>query len=330
MTDKTIQLGDPVPLDLTCNHYHGEQYPFRVRFHFDALVELFNDALRGVRIYELMMIRRPGDVWNYVWVEVVELPPRAQKMAEAKYTRGAEGFVKFQKFDDLFRWADMDTEPEDECWLRARGERPFAELADQLFLQVKVIQARLRNGQDILTAHVLSAMESRQHAFDYLINPRVICTLPGHSANYHVPKHPTAYYEKLEALLATPQITSVGFNCDNDFPAIRLACTEQRKRANATGQHPHDAFFITMLSDGLPYVRGWGAEVHTRYEGLSPATLYVMDAEMFKICAGLRDSRHPFFFTDSDAGQVRGYSLVEKDDCWFLYRRNPRAVGSTT
>jgi hypothetical protein len=318
--DAVIKVGEPVPLDLTVNHYRGEQYPFRVRFHFDALVQLFNDALQGTRIYELMMIRRPGDVWNYVWIETVELPPRIQKMAKAEYARQSEGFIQFPKFDGMFRWAWMDTEPEDECWLHARGERPFRELADQLFLQVTVVQAKARKSQDILTAHVISAMESRRHAYDYLLEPPMACTSPGYSSNYHLPKHSPDYYQKLESLLASPETTSVGFSYDDDFQAIRLACAEQRKRADASGKNQEEAFYITMLSDGRPYIRGWEAAVRYYAEGLGWADLYVAKADTFQICSKLRHSLFPMFFVDSDAGEVEGYERLDQGTDWFLYK----------
>ena len=95
-TNQTIQNGDPVALDLTCDHYWGKKHPFRLKLHFHALVQLMNDALNGVRIYELMMIRRPGDVWNYIWVEAIDVPPRVQAMMTTGSLRWPAGYMPFE------------------------------------------------------------------------------------------------------------------------------------------------------------------------------------------------------------------------------------------
>ena len=317
-SEKPIAPADPIALDLVCEHYRGEKHPFRVRLHFDAIAHLMNDALHSIRAYELMMIRRPGDVWNYVWVEAIEVPPRVEDRVREKAAWGHKRFVTFEDFDGIFRYAYDDTEPEDTCWLKARGERPFVDLADQLFTQIKVIQARVRKSSDLLTKHVLAAMEARRHKNDYLQNHRIMCTLPDYQPVYCAP-HSKEYYRKLEELLASPEITSVGFSYGTDFEAIRLACTEQRRRADATGEKPRDAFHITALADGLSYAREWEADILRYMEGLGWAQLYVSTPETMKVCVGIRGSAYPFFFLDTDAGEVSGYTKTAGEE-WFLYQ----------
>jgi len=313
-----IAPAEPIPLDLICDHYRGQKYPFRLRLHFDALAQLMNDALHSIRVYELMMIKRPGDVWNYVWVEAIEMPPRIEERMRGLTSWSHKSFITFRKFDGMFRYAYDDTEPEDVCWLKARGERPFAELADQLFTQVKVIQARVRRSPDLLTKHVLAAMEAGRHRNDYLQEPPIYCTSPDYKPAYHSP-HSDIYYRKLEELLSSPEITSVGFSYGTDFEAIRLACTEQRKRADATSKKPRDAFHITALADGLHYARDWESDILRYIEGLGWAQLYVSTPETMKVCVKIRGSAYPLFFLDSDAGEVDGY-IKTVGDCWFLYR----------
>ena len=318
-TDKPIAPADPISLDLVCEHYRGEKYPFRVRLHFDALAHLMNDALHSMRIYELMMIRRPGDVWNYVWVEAIEMSPRIVNWMRGRTPITHQNFITFPEFDRMFRWAGDDTEPEDKCWLKARGERAFVDLADQIFTQIKVIQARVRKSPDLLTKHVLDAMEARRHRYDYLQQPPIWCTLPDYKAIYF-PTHSESCYRKLGELLSSASITSVGFSYETDFQAIRLACTEQRRRADATGEKPRDAFHITALADGLSYAREWEADILRYIEGLGWAQLYVSTPETMKVCVGIRGSAYPLFFLDTDAGEVSGYTKTAGDR-WFLYAR---------
>jgi hypothetical protein len=313
-----IAPAEPIPLDLICDHYRGQKYPFRLRLHFDALAQLMNDALHSIRVYELMSIRRPGDVWNYVWVEAVEVPPRVEDWVREKAAWSHKRFVTFKKFDGMFRYAYDDTEPEDASWLKARGERPFVDLADQLFTQIKVIQARVRRSPYLLTKHVLAAMEAGRHRNDYLQKSPIYCTLPGYTSVYP-PTHSESYYRKLEELLSSPEVTSVGFSYGTDFEAIRLASTEQRRRADATGEKPRDAFHITALADGLSYARDWESDILRYIEGLGWAQLYVSTPETMKVCVKIRASAYPLFFLDSDAGEVPGY-IKTVGECWFFYR----------
>jgi len=327
LSNADIVPAEAIPLDLICDHYRGQKYPFRLRLHFDALAQLMNDALHSIRVYELMMIKRPGDVWNYVWVEAIEMPPRIEERMRGLTSWSHKSFITFRKFDGMFRYAYDDTEPEDICWLKARGERPFAELADQLFTQVKVIQARVRRNPDILTKHVLAAMEAGRHRNDYLQKPPIYCTLPGYKPVYP-PTHSEIYYRKLEELLSSPEITSVGFSYETDFEAIRLACTEQRKRTDATGQKPRDAFHVTVLADGLSYARDWEADILRYMEGLGWAQLYVSTPETMKVCVKIRGSAYPFFFLDSDAGEVDRYTKTEGHGR-FLYQSTTPAGSAT-
>lgn len=313
-----IAPADPIPLNLVCDHYQGKKYPFRLRLHFHALAQLMNNALHSIRVYELMMIKRPGDVWNYVWVEAVEMPPRIAERMKKHASWSHKSFITFRKFDGMFRYAFIDTEPEDACWLKARGERPFAELADQLYMQTKVIQTRVRKSPDVLTKHVLTAMEAGCHRYDYLQEWPIFCTLPDYKP-FYLPTHSESYYRKLEELLSLPEVTSVGFSYGTDFEAIRLACTEQRRRADATGKKPRDAFHITALADGLSYARGWEADILRYIEGLGWAQLYVSTPETMKICVKIRGSAYPMFFLDFDAGEVNGYTKTA-GDCCFFYR----------
>jgi hypothetical protein len=189
-----------------------------------------------------------------------------------------------------------------------------------------VIQARVRKSPDLLTKHVLAAMEARRHRYDYLQKPPIWCTLPDYKPVYF-PTHSESYYRKLEELLSSASITSVGFSYGTDFEAIRLACIEQRRRADGTGEKPRDAFHITALTDGLSYAREWEADILRYMEGLGWAQLYVSTPETMKVCVGIRGSPYPFFFLDTDAGEVSGYSKSEGDD-WFLYSAVTKASGA--
>jgi hypothetical protein len=321
VTHQPIKPREPVPLDLVCNHGHRGKYPFRLKLHFDAVAQLMNDALHGLRIYELMKIQRPGDVWHYVWVEVLEAPPRVERFDELRrsFFGAPNSFVPFLTFDRLFRYAYDDTEPEDECWILARGQKYFPELADELFASVRQVQAAIQADPDLLTAHVLDAMAACRHPKDYLAAPPVYCTKPGYVSRYF-PKHPPGYYSKLEDLLSLREVNSVGFGRDDDYIAIRIACTEQRRRVAISGRSPEETFFITMSSDGLDYADEWEAEGRYYSEGIGRAYLFLVSPDTFRSCLGMPRRRFPLFLVDADAGEIEDYGKTQGDG-WFLYTR---------
>jgi hypothetical protein len=306
---------------LVSDHGHRGKYPFRLKLRFDAITQLMNDAFHGLRVYELMRIQRPGDVWHYVWVEVLEAPPRVEQFEKLRrsFFGAPNNFLPFLTFDGLFRYAYDDTEPEDLCWILARGQRPFAELADVLFASVRRVQAEIQSDPDVLTRHVLAAMAACRHPNDYLAAPPVHCTKPGYVPRY-LPKRPPSYYRKLQDLLSLPEVNSVGFGSDDDYVAIRMACMEQRRRVATSGRSPEEAFFITMSSDGLYYADEWEAEARYYSEGLGRAYLFLVSPETFRACLVMPKRRFPLFLLDADAGDIEDYEKTEGDG-WFLYAR---------
>ena len=63
-----------VQIDLQGHHYRGEPYSFRVEILDHALDHLIEDARNAYRVYELFAIRRPGDLWKYLWVRLIDVP----------------------------------------------------------------------------------------------------------------------------------------------------------------------------------------------------------------------------------------------------------------
>ena len=100
-------------LDFGLVGYHDNKEPFRVRLDSDALDALIADARNAWRVYELRLIQRPGDIWDYVHVTPEAVPAAlgtriAEARAAAKIRFVAEhpwpdGKIPFAAFDDLFQ-----------------------------------------------------------------------------------------------------------------------------------------------------------------------------------------------------------------------------------
>lgn len=120
-------------VDLECHYYRGETHPFSVKLLDHALDFLIEDARNAYRVYELFAIRRPGNIWKHLWVQLIDVPERV--WARYRQARSAvqrcqsqawsENALPLLSFDPFFSWRWDDTDPEDECWLRARQGTAF-------------------------------------------------------------------------------------------------------------------------------------------------------------------------------------------------------------
>ena len=117
-------------LDFGSVGYHNDKHPFKVCLVADLLVGLIRDARNASRVYELMLICRPGDIWDYVSVVPLDLPPRlaarvallgkkVDSVEMGSQVPPAQG-IPFSAFDRRFSWLGDDTEPEAEAWLNQR------------------------------------------------------------------------------------------------------------------------------------------------------------------------------------------------------------------
>ncbi|GHT90020.1 hypothetical protein AGMMS49545_02130 [Betaproteobacteria bacterium] len=82
-----------VDLDVLGNRF--ERLPFRVQLRTVDLTCLIRDALENAyRVYELFLIDRPGDIWDYVWVVPEELSERVQELVSELQQKNQDGFIE--------------------------------------------------------------------------------------------------------------------------------------------------------------------------------------------------------------------------------------------
>jgi hypothetical protein len=286
------------------------------------------DALEAHRVYELMMIRRPGDVWKYLWVKLLEVPTsvsmRITSKRENEYPHGRcpwpENCLPLRVFDSFFYWCDLgDNDPETECWLNERNSDRFLEFALSLFQRVQVKQQEILQSSDPLIQAELSAIRALKHRHDmdaYI--PFEITTTIYPSPT--VPKRTPAYYKRLSALLAMPEISMVAVRGDDDYQTMRVLCSEQRRRSIASGKPIAHELALHALSDGQSYYLRWRAAVKCWQEGLGYGDLMINANEVHS------DSRHylenvrrcRMMLCHRDEGEIKGYAQA-KGDGWVLY-----------
>ncbi len=312
--------------------YHSSKEAFCVTLEATPLAELIADARNVYRLYELFLIERPGDVWDYVNVHPEALPSRVQEAvtkahaeADPRYKQPhpwPQDRLPLSVFDTLFSWQYDDTYPEAETWLQHRNAPIMQNFADQLLGLVGTARVELRNRNDPLRHHVVKRIESRQHAYAYEARAEAIhqCRKRGpHEAGFT-----ESFYRQLASLLAERELASVAFRGTGDWRTMRMIATAQRKRAEATGHDCTLALNAAALTEAKINNTAWESRIALHDEGLAFGDLFI-DTEGIGnntkkvVEAGYR-GRPRRILCERNHGPIRDYEM-ESGDGYCLYRR---------
>lgn len=317
-----------VQIDLQGHHYRGEPYSFRVEILDHALDHLIEDARNAYRVYELFAIRRPGDLWKYLWVRLIDVPGQVwesyrsarEQQRLRQYHLWPDPTLPLLDFDRLFSWG-CDTTTIDECWLMARHGQQFKALAVEFYARITQAQAGLHDSQDSLIRNEIRSLLSVQHPCDYKAESPFVLTRDDYLSPV-IQKRTAGYYEKLRQLLTLPQIRNVACCGDEDFQTIRWVCAAQRQRGEALGQRPVDGLAIHLLSDGFPAIEAWEAVVQFWGSGPPYGDLWVHQnpyAPCIKDYVERFKRRHWLYFVHEDNDEIAGYQRTAGEG-WALYQ----------
>ena len=118
----------------------GGDAPFLVRLLASPLSELIRATERACRVYELLLIDRPGDIWDYVMVALEAVPPAVTERLprtdnDARKVNDGDPaalpLIPFPEFDRLFEYWDEDTTDEAATWRRHRDSARMRSFARQ-------------------------------------------------------------------------------------------------------------------------------------------------------------------------------------------------------
>jgi hypothetical protein len=318
--------------------YRNSSEPFRVRLDARPLMTLIADAKRAYRVYELMLMGRPGDVWDYVHVTAEAIPARvADRIASAREKATPlygphpwpDGAVPFNDFDRMFSYHGDDTEPEDEAWLRHRTGAAMRAYARQLLAIADQAKELLGFG-DPLIAHELKRIRVGTHDFDQLERRAAVAQARREPPREEV-RHTPEFYKKLDELLQDPEIASVAYRGVGDYRVLRSVATIQRSRADRTGHQLGRALEITASVGHEINNQAWDSHIWFYMEGLGHGDLFIDEATTSNIKAFVEVHRRVnarYILACKDEGEIAGYS-TESGDGWTLYRRNnpvPRRI----
>lgn len=323
-TELTIDFGEV--------GYWNSKQPFRVRLHGNELTELIKDAENAHRVYELMLIDRPGDIWAYIWVVIEDVSSgikdqylRAWQDAQPQYSDNHPwplNQIPFSRFDEFFYWCGDDTHPEDEAWLNHRNSKNMKAFADQMLVMVRAAQANLGWNDDLLR-HMIQTIRAGKHPYAYLDRRIANKQCEG---RVNQPLHTQAFYQKLDNLLGDPELVSVAYRDGRDYQVLKQMATEQRQRANLTGHRPENALHLSAVANNKISNDAWGSEICLFDEGLAHGDLHIegISGGRYELLALVNEGwRRPgrYILSAEDEGDFPGY-VKESGDGWVLYRQS--------
>lgn len=309
-------------IDLICHYWRNDpSLPFRVQLHNFPLDHLVADAQEAHRVYELMSIRRPGDVWKYIWVELLDVPPNVRSSCqwrkdEAKDSRKwPDNWLPLTEFDLCFYWAMDDTEPESRCWLPEREGSSFKTWAEELFAKIQAAQLTLRQSTDVLVQTELALMDKHCHHLDYKTHLPFELTRPDYESPVK-PRFSQAFYDKLRELIALPEVNCFSF-IGEDYQVLRLVFTQQRLRF--TPEDPlstANTWPISVLADNVYGLGHWNAQALVHSDGIGYGYLMA--------CKGEGSRRPPlgkmrWLLCETGEHEIPGFRRTLGDG-WCLYQ----------
>jgi hypothetical protein len=317
--------------------YRNSQESFRVRLDSSALTALIEASADARRVYELFLIDRPGDVWDYVSV-IIDAAPKSvvgsiqheRKKLKNPYQDQYpwnEDLVPFTVFDKMFYWAYDDTGPADEAWLNHRDSAVMQNYAKQLLSMVRAAQGRI-DWNDHLLRHIVGTIKAGTHPYSFL--ERKAAIQKSTSAKPVDPEHTDGFYQKLRELLRDPELVSIAYRGNGDYKLVRMLATEQRRRANRTHHAPGHAMHISAIVNRKINNIEWDSEIWFFDEGLGHGDLFIQGVGMvggasIKELVEVHHRTNPgrYILSVRDEGEIEDFDKVVGDG-WFLYaKRSP-------
>ena len=232
--------------------------------------------------------------------------------------------MPFLVFDGFFYYAWDDTEPDSEAWLGARNSGSVTAFADRLYAMAQTALAKL-DGGDPLVRHELHLARTHRHCCSHEDRATVVKRFRNPLHTPKPPAHAPGYYQQLEDLLRDPDLVSVAYRGRGDWQPMRLLCTEQRRRADATGHSQIHALHLSVSTDYRAGVDAWDGRIWFFSEGLAHGDLLIDGPGHNGVSAKQlieKYRRRPqVVLTDSSDFEIDGYSR-EIGDSWTVFRRS--------
>ncbi|MBC3881577.1 hypothetical protein H8K35_08240 [Undibacterium sp. LX40W] len=323
---------------------YDDNRPFVLGLNARPLAALFDAAICGSRVYELMKISRPADLFHYLYLDFVDIDPSILRHVQNFFGPRARfdvmpflGGMKFLEFDRCFSSNDDGPALFCRCWLEHR-ESDFWDLKLLALLDLtKRVQHRLRLVDDLLLKNEISLIDDHKHRRDFLVKVERISERENTISL--TTSLPLDLYQTIVSLVKENKVNSV--SCPlTDYALWRFLVEEQMRRAQSLGQEPSNALFLSGCGGGTDWgTADWGGDVHVLDEGVFSSELFIKpDWHNFRReFAGIGGSLHQasytsalhYMLTKEDFGELECAIRTEIGD-WILYENKVRLVFSSS
>jgi len=307
-----------------------EKHSFSVLLCAKRLKRLVEAAELGSRMHELLTMHRVGDLWHYIDVQAIDLPPRVQRRwSEAtKFQRDTDKRLPFEKFDRWFVWMGDDTEPEDEAWRDQWSGPAVGKFLAELWEQVRDATAH-RLPSDEVAVYERQLIAEGRHGYETWPRSTVIEQTRWLTPAVE-PQLPMAFCAALDTMLRRPELDSVRYRGQGDHHLLRMMCNEQRRRANAQGCPAVKALELSALCEVRIDNRAWSSQLRHYDEGLGWGDLHIetpndYGAPLQELLGTPFQRFGRWVFSLTDLGELKGYRREYGND-WTLYEALPETV----
>ena len=301
------------------------------RFHVSLgaapLIELIGHARQAHRVYELSLITRPGDVWDYLTVTPHALPETLERrVADArraatpafggKHPWPAES-IPFLPFDQLFQLAWADNDPADEAWLGQREGAVMRAFSAQLLAMARSSLTQCEPWCREIHEHERERIRAGSHPRHFM--PRKPTRFERDIAAPNAARHSEDFYGKLEELLRDPELAAVAYRGGEDYRVFATLACEQRRRARLTGHAPEHCVALSAWDSACIHNEDWGSHIRRYEEGLGQGDLLIAQHFRDLIEQDLRVPQRAILSMQGE-GPLSGYTQ-ETGEGWVLYRK---------
>ena len=309
---------------------YQETNPFVVTLDPAPLLLLIDHGMQCFRLPELLMIERPGDIWDYLWAVPVHASTKLHQRLDERMQGNMEYFrtfwpaqhVPYTVFDKMLQAMWDDGEMAADSWNRLRDGPILRDYVRHLFEAVQAAKQNIPQ-DDPLIAHIVATVEANTHPKCFI--PRRDMTQHAFDYEELKTKHEESWYRKVTELLADPELTSIAYRAGGDYTLLRMLATEQRKRAQARNLKPEFALFISALVDNKVENAQWDSRILFFSEGIAYGELFIQGPGLRtqKIKTNYQGVPHRAILSCADEGDLDGFSK-EVGDGWVYYQNlNP-------
>lgn len=241
------------------------------------LARLITDALAGYRVYELLNLQRPLDVFPYLAARL-DTPP-SELSDSLGWREGMEKITLQALRVAIDRQFDSEHEMIILAWDDFLSSAAFRDYVGALLLTIQGAQSNIRNSADPLIIYEVELYDDHAHPYDW--EPYRDATEAGEKIGSPVDTEVRApFIQALQDLVRRPDVRSVSFRGPAYYPLMRVLCREQLRRAKHLAKHPRQAFpvgglapseYCHLAEQRIPWLSG----VVFYWEGFPDADLHV-------------------------------------------------------